>query len=109
MNKRRKPQKRSVVIWDITDRIVESAVLRWPSCVRGGIDWEAHLILNIYGQFQYSCQQRRPPDIESQERMTTEVAAWERQRNKADATVDWQFTTADARVKLKKLYPVIQM
>ncbi len=45
--------------------------------------------------------------IESKERMIAEVAAWERQRNEADATVDWQFTTVDARVKLKKLYPVI--
>jgi len=45
--------------------------------------------------------------IESKERMIAEVAAWEQQRNEADATVDWQFTTADARVKLKKLYPVI--
>jgi hypothetical protein len=44
--------------------------------------------------------------IESKERMIAEVAAWERQRNKANATVDWQFRTADARVKLKKLYPV---
>jgi hypothetical protein len=45
--------------------------------------------------------------IESKERMIAEVAAWERQRNEANATVDWQFKTADARVKLKKLYPVI--
>ncbi len=45
--------------------------------------------------------------IESKERMIAEVAAWEQQRNEADATVDWQFNTADARVKLKKLYPVI--
>jgi hypothetical protein len=39
--------------------------------------------------------------------MISEVAAWEQQRNEADATVDWQFTTADVRVKLKHLYPVI--
>ncbi len=45
--------------------------------------------------------------IESKERMIAEFAAWERQRNDVDATVDWQFTTADARIKLKKLYPVI--
>jgi hypothetical protein len=45
--------------------------------------------------------------IESKERMITEVEAWQRQRNDAEATVDWQFTTADARIKLKKLYPVI--
>ena len=35
-----------------------------------------------------------------------EIAAWEQQRNAAGTTVDWRFTTADARVKLKRLYPV---
>ena len=45
--------------------------------------------------------------IESKERMIAEIAAWEQRRNEADATVDWQFSTADARIKLKKLYPVI--
>jgi len=34
-----------------------------------------------------------------------EIAAWEAPRNKQRATVDWRFTTADARVKLKRLYP----
>jgi len=43
--------------------------------------------------------------IESKKRMIDEIAAWEQQRNEADVTVDWQFTTADARIKLKKLYP----
>jgi hypothetical protein len=37
-----------------------------------------------------------------------EISAWEDIRNKAEATVDWQFTTEDARVKLKKLYPSIE-
>ena len=45
--------------------------------------------------------------IESKERIITEVGAWQRERNNAKATVDWQFTTEDARIKLKKLYPVI--
>lgn len=45
--------------------------------------------------------------IESKGQMIAEVAVWEQERNEADATVDWQFTTADARVKLKILYPVI--
>jgi len=45
--------------------------------------------------------------IESKERMIAEVAAWEQQRNESDATVDWQFNTAEARIKLKRLYPVI--
>ena len=41
--------------------------------------------------------------------MQSAVLAWEQQRNEAEATVDWQFTAADARVKLKRLYPVIDM
>jgi hypothetical protein len=45
--------------------------------------------------------------IESKKRMITEAAAWEHRRNQAGTTVDWQFTTADARIKLKHLYPVI--
>jgi transposase len=37
-----------------------------------------------------------------------EVGAWETERNSMGATVDWRFTTADARIKLKKLYPIIR-
>jgi hypothetical protein len=40
--------------------------------------------------------------------LQAEVAAWEKARNAAKCRVDWQFTTADARVKLKRLYPSIQ-
>jgi hypothetical protein len=35
------------------------------------------------------------------------VAAWEKRRNGAKVKADWQFTTADARVKLRKLYPTV--
>ena len=48
------------------------------------------------------CLNRRIPDKSTLER---EVAAWEAHRNKHHAKADWQFTTADARVKLKRLYP----
>lgn len=34
-----------------------------------------------------------------------EVAAWVAARNTGATTVDWRFTTADARIKLKRLYP----
>jgi len=37
--------------------------------------------------------------------LKAEVATWERDRNNRSKGVDWQFTTADARVKLKHLYP----
>ena len=37
-----------------------------------------------------------------------EVVAWEEARNAQGNPVDWRFTTADARIKLKHLYPSIQ-
>jgi DDE superfamily endonuclease len=52
------------------------------------------------------CLDRRIPDMATLRR---EVAAWEEQRNAAVVKVDWQFTTADARVKLKRLYPTIEL
>ena len=51
------------------------------------------------------CLDRRFPDKEP---LTREVAAWERQRNTAECRIDWQFTTQDARIKLKRLYPSIE-
>jgi hypothetical protein len=50
------------------------------------------------------CLDRRIPDAATLE---AEVAAWVAQRNGAGATIDWRFTTADARIKLKHLYPSI--
>ena len=51
------------------------------------------------------CLARRIPDVETLKR---EVAAWELRRNQAHVTIDWHFTTADARIKLKRLYPVLK-
>jgi hypothetical protein len=48
------------------------------------------------------CLDRRIPD---KKELTAEVAAWEQHRNTHHANADWQFTTADARVKLARLYP----
>ena len=48
------------------------------------------------------CLARRLPDLAT---LAAEVAAWERARNAARATIDWRFTTADARTKLHRLYP----
>mgnify|MGYP001612839816 CR=1 FL=1 len=45
--------------------------------------------------------------IESRDLLTREVATWEHDRNTREANIDWQFTTADARIKLKRLYPSI--
>lgn len=52
------------------------------------------------------CLDRRLPDMET---LKTEVAAWMEQRNAQRATIDWQFTTDQARIKLKRLYPSIKV
>jgi hypothetical protein len=48
------------------------------------------------------CLDRRIPDKEN---LKSEVAAWENCRNQSGNIIDWQFTTQDARIKLKHLYP----
>lgn len=58
--------------------------------------------LSVLGR---QCLDRRIPNAAI---LTQEVAAWERDRNAQQVTIDWQFTTADARIKLKHLYPVTQ-
>jgi hypothetical protein len=50
------------------------------------------------------CLNRRIPDRETLER---QVAAWEAERNAHGGAVNWRFTTEDARIKLKRLYPSI--
>ena len=51
------------------------------------------------------CLRRRLPDVETLRR---EASAWEAERNRAGASVEWCLTTADARTKLRKLYPSIE-
>jgi hypothetical protein len=54
------------------------------------------------GVLASQCLDRRIPDKQT---LIAEVAAWQDKRNSNNAKADWQFTTADARVKLKRLYP----
>lgn len=51
------------------------------------------------------CLSRRIPDIAT---LAQEVGAWEARRNAAQVTIDWQFTTQEARIKLRRLYPVFK-
>jgi hypothetical protein len=46
--------------------------------------------------------------IEDKAALAPAVAAWQRRRNQQHRKVDWRFTTADARIKLERLYPSIQ-
>ena len=59
----------------------------------------AEIELSVLG---CQCLDRRIPDKNT---LTTEVAAWVERRNRKVIKVDWQFRTADARIKLKHLYP----
>jgi transposase len=43
--------------------------------------------------------------LSSIQKVKTEVEAWQNSRNNSNKKINWQFTTADARIKLKKLYP----
>ena len=50
------------------------------------------------------CLDRRIPDKET---IKKEVAAWNQRRNEEACVVHWQFTATDARIKLKRLYPIL--
>ena len=52
------------------------------------------------------CLNRRMPDLET---LRSETAQWARQRNAKQKSVDWQFNTDQARIKLKRLYPKIEL
>ena len=59
----------------------------------------AEIELNVMTR---QCLARRIPDIGS---LTSELQAWENDRNAGKEKVNWQFTTSDARIKLMSLYP----
>ena len=52
------------------------------------------------------CLKARIADIET---VMTQVNAWQKQRNEKQIGVDWRFTTEDARIKLRRLYPIVKV
>jgi len=54
---------------------------------------------------QRQCLRQRLPDRDA---MAREVGAWAARRNDQTRRIDWQFTTADARIKLRRLYPAFE-
>jgi|TARA_Y100000310_G_scaffold325253_1_gene388466 transposase len=46
--------------------------------------------------------------ISDSDTLKDQVAAWEHSRNRVELKMDWRFTSSDARIKLKRLYPLIQ-
>lgn len=61
----------------------------------------AEIELNVLNS---QCLNRR---IDNMEEIIAETKAWENHRNNKDAKINWQFTTKDSRIKLKRLYPSI--
>ena len=61
----------------------------------------AEIELNVMSQ----CLRRRIDNLEERE----EVSAWQAHRDQLEATVNWQFTAKDARVKLERLYPTFSL
>lgn len=59
-----------------------------------------------FSHLSRQCLDRRIPD---QETLTKEALAWCKKRNEKAVKVNWQFTTEDARIKLKKLYPILEV
>ena len=81
------------------------------SCADGGIHtWHyspkhgswLNMAESELGVLSNQCLDRRIPDQKS---LSNEIAAWQKVRNRHHAKADWQFTTEDARIKLKHLYP----
>jgi hypothetical protein len=62
----------------------------------------AEIALSILAR---QCLSTRIPSIE---KAKERIMVWQEQRNKANVTINWRFTTEDARIKLKRLYPIIE-
>jgi len=58
------------------------------------------------GVLSSQCLDRR---IDSKERLVSEIAAWERQRNASRARIKWMFTTEKARAKMGRVYPKLSI
>ena len=61
----------------------------------------AEIELSVLGR---QCLDKR---IDNIEKLNFSLSAWEVNRNQSQKSVDWQFTTSEARIKLKRLYPIL--
>lgn len=82
-------------------RLIEKLEIHYPPQHGSWLDM-AETELSVLTK---QCLDRRLADIDF---LASEVRAWETQRNANHSKIDWQFTTAQDRVKLKRLYPSMQ-
>lgn len=59
-------------------------------------------------EFSVLVRQGLQENIATFEEFVQQIEQWEQQRNEAGTVVHWRFTTADARMKLSRLYPVLK-
>jgi hypothetical protein len=87
------PPEKAKALWDMFEFVHTPKHGSWLNI--------AEIELNVlWGQ----CLNRRIDDIET---VRKEAVAWQDTRNNKNAKVNWQFATADARVKLSRLYPTL--
>ena len=89
------PPERAKELWDRFEFVYTPKHGSWLNM--------AEIELNVLVR---QCLNRRIPDTAS---VAAEADAWQNHRNNRNATINWQFTTKDARVKLKRLYPTLQV
>lgn len=71
----------------------------WLTSKHGSWLTSAEIELSVLSR---PCLERRIPDVAT---LQEEVRAWQEHRDRTAPAIDWRFTTADARLKLKRLYP----
>ena len=89
------PPARAKALWDRFEFVYTPKHGSWLNV--------AEVELNVMVR---QCLNRR---IDSIDALRAEVAAWQQSRDRSHAKVDWQFTTDDARIKLKRLYPTLEL
>lgn len=87
------PAEKAKALWDRFEFVYTPKHGNWLNM--------AEIVLNV---LMNQCLGRR---IDNMEAVDKEVKAWQKARNNKNARIDWQFTTEDARIKLKRLYPTI--
>ena len=72
------------------------------------VDWGFPSLSNHAVELSVVNRQCLNCHLPDQDTLKQEIAAWQQERNKRSYSVNWRFTTPDARIKLKRLYPSIQ-
>lgn len=89
------PPERAKALWDRFEFVYTPKHGSWLNV--------AEIEINVMIR---QCLARR---IDNREELAAEVAAWQARRDQMKAKIDWQFTTGDARIKLKRLYPIFDV